>query len=180
MAEQEKTLVDKYVNFMSISKSEQKKLSDCLSLAHILKSNRESFTSPGNFREIKGNHLIPRANYAINQIGQFFDDNNTIRSLRNYAVTTNILLDSIYSNLAKKQNEKNRYIHQKLDAYLSENQKKLSLSQKSVLMINSLLSVTSTLVGMRSELYVDDVIGSIQSDFVGDPSKFWEKDFINS
>ncbi|MCJ7552442.1 MAG: aldo/keto reductase, partial [Ignavibacteriaceae bacterium] len=180
LAEQEKTLVDKYVNFMSISKSEQKKISTCLSLAHILKSNRESFTSPGNFREIKGNHLIPRANYAINQIGQFFDDNNTVRALRNYAVTTNILLDSIYSNLAKKQNEKNRYIHQKLDAYLSENQKKLSLSQKSVLMINSLLSVTSTLVGMRSELYVDDVIGSIKSDFVGDPSKFWEKDFINS
>ena len=180
LGKQEKTLLNKYVNFMNISKSEQNKLSDCLTLAHILKSNRESFTSPGNFREIKINHLIPRANYAMNQIGQFFDDDNAVRSLRNYAVTTNILLESIYSNLAKKQNEKNRHIHQKLEKYLSENQKNLSLSQKSVLMINSLPAVTSTLVGMRNELYVDDVIGSIQSDFIGDPSKFWGKDFINS
>lgn len=179
LSEQEKTLLKKYVNFMSTSKSEQNKLSDCLSLAHILKSNRESFTSPGNFREIKGNHLIPRANYAIKQIGQFFDDDDAKRYLRNYAVTTNILLDSIYSNLAKKQNKKNRQIHQKLDAYLSENQRNLSLSQKSVLMINSLPAVTSTLFGMRNKLYVNDVLGSIQSDFIGDPSKFWEKDFIN-
>lgn len=179
LSKQETTLIDKYVNYMNIPKQEQKKLTDYLSLAQILKSNKDNFTTPGNFKEVKGYHLIPRANYAINQLGKNFDDDNAIRSFRNYAVTVNILMDSVYSNLAKKQNEKNRHIHQKLDEYLNEDQKKLTLSQKSILMINSLNSITSTLVGMRSVDYVDDVLISIKSDFIEDTQQFWEKDFKN-
>lgn len=180
LSRQEKSIIEKYVNFINISPSERKNLIECLSLAEILKSNRKNFTNPGNFKEMKGYYFIPRANYAINLLGKHFDDDNTVRYLRNYAVTVNILLNSIQSSVAKKQNEKNRHIHQKLDAYLSEEQKKLTLSQKSVLMINSLQSVTSTLVGMRSEEYVDDVIGSIMSDLMENPLKFWEKDFTNN
>lgn len=177
LSKQEKILVEKYVNFINISPSERKNLIDCLSLAEILKSNRKNFTNPGNFKEIKGYYLIPRANYAINLLGRYFDDENTARSLKNYAVTVNILLDSIQSLLAKKQNEKNSHIHQKLDVFLNNEQRKLSLSQKSVLMINSLKSVTSTLIGMRNENYVDDVIESIKSDFIENSKEFWGKDF---
>ncbi|MFO7524694.1 MAG: aldo/keto reductase [Ignavibacteriaceae bacterium] len=179
LSKQEATLIDKYVNYMNIPKQEQKKLTDCLSLAQILKSNKDNFTTPGNFKEVKGYHLIPRANYAINQLGKNFEDENAVRSLRNYAVTTNILLDSIQSILAKKQNEKNKHIHQKLEKYLNDTQKNLTLSQKSILMINSLKSVTSTLAGMRSVEYVDDVLISIKSDFVEEVQQFWEKDFKN-
>lgn len=180
LSNQEKNLVEKYVNFINISPSAGKNLIDCLSLAEILKSNRQNFTNPGNFKEVKNYQLIPRANYAINQLGKHFDDEKAVRTLRNYAVTVNILLDSIYSSLAKRQNEKNTHVHQKLDAYLNNDQKKLTLSQKSVIMINSLQSVTSTLVGMRSEEYVNDIIGSIQSDYVENPGKFWGNDFIKS
>jgi len=180
LSQQEKNLIEKYVNFISVSPSDRKQLIDCLSLAEILKSNRKNFSNPGNFKEVKGYHLIPRANYAINLLGKHFDDDNTVRYLRNYAVTVNILLDSIQSSIAKKQNEKNRNIHQKIDIHLSDEQKKLALSQKAVLMINSLTGVTATLVGMRSEEYVNDVIGSIMSDSVENPVKFWEKDFTIS
>ena len=122
--------------------------------------------------------MIPRANYAINLLGKYFDDEKAIRALRNYAVTVNILLDSIQSLLAKKQNEKNRHIHKKIDVFLNESQRNLTLSQKSVLMINSLNSVSSALVGMRNEFYVDDVIRSIKSDFVENSQKFWETEFF--
>lgn len=180
LAKQEKNLIDKYVEFINISPSDRKNLADSLSLAQILKTNRQNFTNPGNFKDVKGYHLIPRANFAINQLGRHFDDEKAVRALRNYAVTVNILLDSIYSSLAKKQNEKNRHIHKKLDTYLNDDQKKLTLSQKSILMINSLQSVSSSLVGMRNENYVNDVIGSIQSDYAANPVIFWEKDFVNS
>ena len=180
LSKQEKILLEKYVNFINVSSSERRNLVECLSIAQVIRANRQNFTSPGNFKDVKLYHLIPRANFAINLLGKHFDDEKAVRTLRNYAVTVNILLDSIYSSLAKKQNEKNRHIHQKLDAYLYNEQKKLTLSQKSVLMINSLPGVTSTLVGMRSEEYLNDVIGSIQSDYIENPMKFWEKDFINS
>ena len=179
LAKQEKNLIDRYVSSIGITLSEKKNLVEYLSLSEILKSNRHNFTSAGNFKEVKIYHLIPRANYAINLLGKYFDDENAVRSLRNYAVTVNILLDSIQSSLANKQNEKNRHIHQKLNSYLKDEQKKLSLSQKSVLMINSLRSITTTLVGMRNEEYVNDVYGSMQADFIENPANFWEKDFIN-
>ncbi|MBS4034852.1 MAG: aldo/keto reductase [Ignavibacterium sp.] len=178
LSKQEENLINKYANFINVTTSERKNLIDCLSLAQILKVNRHSFTSAGNFKEVKIYHLIPRANFAINILGKYFDDENAVRSLRNYAVTVNILLDSIQSSLANKQNEKNRHIHQKLDAYLKDEQKKLSLSQKSVLMLNSLYGVSSTLVGMRNDSYVDDIIGSIKSGFIENPSEFWGKEFI--
>jgi aryl-alcohol dehydrogenase-like predicted oxidoreductase len=179
LSQQEKILIDKYVSYLNISKLERKKLTDCLSMAQILKSERKNFTNPVNFKDIKGYHLIPRANYAINQLGRNFDDDKAVRALRNYAVTINVLLDSIYSSLAKKQNEKNKYIHRKLDVFLNQGHKRLTLSQKSILMINSLSSVSSTLIGMRNENYVEDVIGSIMSDLIGNAAKFWENDFIN-
>lgn len=178
LSKQEKNLVEKYASFISITPAERKNLIDCLSLAEILESNRQNFTTPGNFKEVKGYHLIPRANYAINLLGKYFDDEKAIRALRNYAVTVNILLDSIQSLLAKKQNEKNRHIHKKIDVFLNESQRNLTLSQKSVLMINSLNSVSSALVGMRNEFYVDDVIRSIKSDFVENSQKFWETEFF--
>jgi len=180
LSKQEKILIEKYVSFINVSSSERKNLVESLSLARVIRANRQNFTSPGNFKDVKLYHLIPRANFAINLLGKHFDEDNIVRSLRNYAVTVNILLDSIQSSLAKKQNEKNRHIHQKLDAYLYNEQKKLTLSQKSVLMINSLSGVTSTLVGMRNEEYVNDVYGSMHSDFIENPVNFWEKDFTNS
>ncbi len=179
LSKQEKSLIEKYAGFMSITPSERKNLIDCLSLAEILKSNRKNFTSSGNFREIKTYHLIPMSNYAINLLGKYFDDETAARALRNYAVTVNILLDSIQSSLAKKQNEKNRHIHAKLDMFLNDTQRKLTLSQKVFLMINSLKEVSSALVGMRTEDYVDDVLGSIKADFIENPHKFWQEDFVS-
>src|SRR5690606_28261599 len=153
------------------------KLIEYLSLGKILKKNISSFSNPGNFKEVKGYHLIPRANYAINSLGKQFSDENAVHSLRNYAVTINILMESIYSSLASKQNAKNSHIHKKLDTFLNEDQRKLTLSQKVVLMINSLENVTATLVGMRTTEYVDDIIGSIYADYISEPVSFWNSDF---
>lgn len=179
LSKQEKILIEKYVSFINVSSSERKNLVESLSLARVIRANRQNFTCPGNFKEIKIYHLIPGANYAINLIGKYFDDENAVRSLRNYAVTVNVLLESIQSSLAKKQNEKNRHIHQKLDVYLNDEKKILTLSQKSLLMLNSLNGVSSTLVGMRGENYVDDVVEAIRSDFIEKSSEFWKKSFIN-
>lgn len=176
---QEKILVDKYVSYIGLSASEKKNVIDCLSLSSILKNNYNKFDSPSNFQEIKVNYLVPQANFAINEIGRNFpDDANVTRSLRNYAVTTNIILDSIFSDLGRKKNEENEVFHQILDKHLNIEQKKLSLSQKSILLINSVPQVTSTLVGMRSIEYVEDVLKSIKSEYLPDANTFWHNNSL--
>ncbi len=164
---QESNLIEKYINYMGLSASEKKNVNDCISLSAILKSNYRRFDSPGNFNEIKSTYLIPRANFVINEIGKSYpNDENVVRALRNFAVTTNILLDSIFSILAKNKNLDNEIFHKAIDKFANSEQQKLSLSQKTILLINSVPEVTSTLVGMKSPNYVDDVQKSIKSEFI--------------
>jgi hypothetical protein len=162
---QESNLIEKYINYMGLSASEKKNVTDCISLSAILKSNYRKFDSPGNFNEIKSTYLIPHANFAINEIGKSYpNDENVVRALRNFAVTTNILLDSIFSILAKKKNLDNEIFHKAIDKFANNEQQKLSLSQKAILLINSVPEVTTTLVGMKSPNYFDDVQKSIKSE----------------
>lgn len=174
LEKQESLLIEKYVNYIGLSASEKKNVVDCLSLSKILKTNYDKFDSPGDFKEIRLNYFIPRANFAINEINKHYtDDVNVTRALRNYAVTTNILLSSIFSDLAKKKNKENEIFHQSIDNFLNNEQRKLSLAQKSILLINSISQVSATLVGMRSTEYLDDVLLSIKSGYVTDAGDFW-------
>ncbi len=174
LSKQESNLIDKYINYIGLSSSEKQNVIDCISVSSILKSNYKKFDNPGNFNEIKTNYLIPRANFAINEIGKnYSEDENVVRALRNYAVTTNILLDSIFSNLAKEKNLENENFHSAIDKFVNSEQQKLSLSQKAILLINSVPQVTSTLVGMKSVNYVEDVLKSIKSEFIENYKEFW-------
>ena len=171
---QEKYLIEKYVNYIEASTSEKQNVIDCISIAEKLKSNYRKFKNVSEFREIKQSYLIPRANFAVSEIGKNYpNDEGVVRSLRNYAVTVNILLDSILSNLAKIKNLENENFHKAIDRFANSEQQKLSLSQKAILLINSVPQVSSTLVGMRNENYVEDVQKCIKSEFIKKYADFW-------
>ena len=177
---QENILIEKFINYIGLSASEKKNLVDCISVSQILKTNYKKFDDPGRFNEIKGTYLIPRANFAINEIGKSYpNDENIVRVLRNFAVTTNILLDSIFSNLAKKKNSENLAIHKAIDKFANNEQQKLSLSQKAILLINSVPQVSCTLVGMKSVNYVEDVKNSIKNDYFKNYADYWHNNSIN-
>lgn len=174
LSKQESNLIEKYINYMGLSVSEKKNVIECISLSTILKSNYRKFENPGNFNDIKSTYFIPRANFAINEIGKNYpDDQNVVRALRNFAVTTNILLDSIFSSLAKNKNIENKSFHSAIDKFTNSEQQKLSLSQKAILLINSVPQVSATLVGMKNVKYVDDVQKSIKSEFIKKYADLW-------
>lgn len=176
LSKQEFNLIEKYINYMGLSASEKKNITDCISLSAILKSNYRKFDNPGNFSEIKSTYLIPRANFAINEIGKSYpEDEYVVRALRNYAVTTNILMDSIFSNLAKNKNLENEKFHSAINKFANSEQQKLSLSQKAILLINSVPQVSSTLVGMKNINYVVDVEKSIKSESIKKYADFWHE-----
>jgi hypothetical protein len=140
----------------------------------ILKTNYDKFESPNQFKDMKGMYLIPRANFAINEIGKYFGQGkHIVNRLNNYALTINIALDSVESDLARHWNEKNKRLHNELDEYLYEAESKLKLSQKSLLFLNSLPEISSTLVGMRKLNYVKDVIDSMKVQTDKNLEKYW-------
>ena len=172
--ELEKKLIDNYVNRMNKSFSEKKSLLECLSLGKMLESNYDKFESPNQFKDIKGYYLIPRANFVIREIGKYFEDNDSLADqLNNFAVTVNITLDSIESDLARQWNENNMQLHDELNKYFHDEQRGYSLSQKAIALVNSLSEVTSTLVGMRKIEYVKDVLGSMKFQSYDKLREYW-------
>jgi aryl-alcohol dehydrogenase-like predicted oxidoreductase len=175
--EQEKFIAGEFVDNIDFSSSEKRNLYDCLSLAKIIKSTYQSFNSPSHFEEIKNYYLIPRVNYALSLlVGHGMTNEALISIIKKYAFAVNSLLDSIYGYLAQKYNEGNKELHAKLNNYLNEAQKKLTLSQKSVLMINSIPEVCSTMVGMRKVEFVKDMLAGMNSDYVSNVYDFWLSD----
>jgi aryl-alcohol dehydrogenase-like predicted oxidoreductase len=170
----EEELIDKYVNKMNKDFSEKKNLLECLSLGKLLEENYNKLESPNQFIDMKGYYLIPRANFAISEIGNFFEEEDSlIDLLKNFAVAVNITLDSIQSDLARQWNENNKQLHSELNEYLNDEQRNFSLSQKAIAFINSLNEVSSTLVGMRKIEYVNDVLGSMRFQSNEALKKYW-------
>ncbi len=139
--------------------SVKSEIRDCLTSGKIIIENIVKLDGISQFREIRGQYLIPRANYAIQNLSVFYRGNKEIISaLNNYVVHLNILLDSCESVFAKRANQENYFLHEEFNIFLSEENYSLPLSQKSILLINSLDEVSSTLVGMRKTSYVEDIL----------------------
>lgn len=83
-------------------------------------------------------------------------------------------MDSIMSDLARIWNKKNLDLHIKLDIFIEPDQQKLFLSQKVILIINSLSEVSCTLVGMRGQIYAKDVLERVNSKYIERKYEFWK------
>ncbi|MCU7495484.1 MAG: aldo/keto reductase [Ignavibacteria bacterium] len=174
MKKQEETIKNSYVTDLTIEAKDKQAILESMSLATVLQNTFEKFESANQFIEIKKQFFIPRANYAINEIYKHYDEEeDVISKLNYYATTVNIVLDSMESVFAKESNNRNLKVHKMIEPYLNGGTDGLSLSQKAILMINSLPGVTSTLVGMRNRRYVDDVIGSIETAYIPRVRNFW-------
>jgi len=176
LTEIEKGLIEDFVEKIDIEKVDKNNLLECLSIGKLLENNYDKFESPNQFKDMKGMYLIPRANFAISEVGKYFGKGkHVVRRLNHYALTVNITLDSVESDLARHWNEMNKKLHNELDKHLNDRERKLKLSQKAILFINSLNEISSTLVGMRKINYVKDVIAymKIQSD--KNLQSYWEQ-----
>jgi hypothetical protein len=71
--------------------------------------------------------------------------------------------------------ERSQAIHRVLDTILPDEYEPLSLSQKAVLMIRSIPGVSSVLVGMRTDEYVEDTIYGLQAKEIPAAESIWDK-----
>lgn len=175
LKKQEDSIKSEYVTELGIKKEEKENIIESMSLASVLQNTFDKFESANQFIEIKKQFFVPRANFAINEIYKHYESQEDVISKLNfYATTVNIVLDSMESIFARESNNRNRKYHKLLLPYLNGGTSELSLSQKAILMINSLPQVSCTLVGMRSIRYVDDVIGSIETAYSSKAGEFWK------
>jgi len=167
----EKKFIDNYIS--NFSESEQKELKNYFSLSEFLKENYNKFNNITHFKDARNSYFIPKINIALTAIYQKNKDELISKELNEYSNYLLAVLDSIENLYAKQHNHSNAKIHEQVDNYLEDDQRNASLSQKSILLVNSLREVSCSLIGMRKIEYVDEVIESIDLDYSIDTYKFW-------
>lgn len=157
-----------YLEILELTKENKEAVNYFLKAGQLLKENWKSFGSIESFNDIKKQFLIPRVNFALstlitspNLTDEMKDKLDKIARQINKLMS---ILDSLYGLLSKISSKD---LHVKLNTAVDTSEtdsfKELSLSQKAILFINSLKEVSSTLVGMRQQKYVDDVTGALSA-----------------
>lgn len=162
---------------VGLTQENKEAVSYFLKAGQLLKENWKNFGSIESFNDVKKQFLIPRVNYALTALVSSPNTTDEMKDkLDKIAKQINKLMgvmDSLYGMLA---NIRSKDIHEAIGkAIESEEFNKLSLSQKAILMINSLDAISCTLVGMRHEKYVDDVIMALEQPRLNDAAALWEK-----
>jgi hypothetical protein len=171
------TMEDEFLNEDLPKLALEEKVSEAvnafLKAGKMFKEYWKNFKGIENFNDVQKQFLIPRLNYAFSVIVKSEGVTDEMKTkLDRIAQQINKLLRMIGSVYGLKANQRSKRIHEKLDELISDKEfKKLSLSQKCLLLIDSLNGVSCTLVGMRQNKYVDDVISGLQCNKINGAEK---------
>lgn len=169
----EEEFLKEYLDVLELGDKNREAVNYFLKAGHLLKENWKNFGTIESFNDIKKQYLIPRINFALTAMVSSPNLTDEMKErLDKIARQVNKLagiMDSIYGMMA---NENNKSLHLKLNGLVEPDEvpgfNNLSLSQKAILLINSLREVSCTLVGMRQQKYVDDVLGALNSGVIID------------
>jgi len=164
----EDDFLKEYLDVLKLSEENHEAVKYFLKAGELLKRNWKNFGSIESFNDVKKQFLIPRVNYAISTMISSDNLTNPMREkLDAIAQQVNKLMSIIETIYGLIANMRSKEIHEKLNGLIDDSKnidfKSLHLSQKAILLINSIGNVSCTLVGMRQKKYVGDVIGSLRS-----------------
>ncbi|HET9137054.1 MAG TPA: aldo/keto reductase [Candidatus Kapabacteria bacterium] len=147
-----------------------------LSIGEWLDNNRWSaFTSFEEWRDLLYSVLRPRLQYVFDLLRNTAAENREIFiTLQEYAESVDEIVEHITNYYLTKSNERATFLHKKLAPILPAEDEGLSLSQKAILLLRSIDGVSSVLVGMRSEEYVDDTLYGLQAEKLNAVQEKWE------
>ncbi len=128
------------------------------------------------WRDLLYTVIKPRIQYAFDLLQESMKGNREVfTQLQDYAESIDVVMEHITNFYTTKASERSTAIHIALDAILPNDENNLSLSQKAILMLRSIRGVSSVLVGMRSDEYVDDVIYGLQAKKLEEAEYLWKR-----
>lgn len=172
----EDEFLKEYLDILNLTEKNKEAVTYFLKAGKLLKENWKNFGTIESFNDIKKQYLIPRINFALTTLVTSPNLTDEMKEkLDKIARQVNKLvgiMDSIYGLMA---NVNQKELHLQLNTLVEPGEadkfKELSLSQKAILFINSLKEVSCTLVGMRQQKYVDDVLEALDQGVLTDASK---------
>lgn len=128
------------------------------------------------WRDLLFTVLKPRIQYVFDLLRPLAKEDKVIfKFLEEYAEAMDEVIEHITNFYTTKAAQTSNAIHDTVDEVLPSEYHELSLSQKAVLALRSVEGVSSVLVGMRSEEYVDDVVFGLHAKALDDAPGFWKR-----
>lgn len=163
----EEDFLKNYLEVLKLSEQNRDAVNYFLKAGYLLKENWKSFGSIESFNDIKKQFLIPRVNFAFTVMLKSPNLTSEMKSrLDGIARQINKLMNIIETIYGILANGRSREIHTKLNSMAAQNGTEsfngLSLSQKEILILNSIEGISCTLVGMRQVGYVENVLESLK------------------
>jgi len=147
-----------------------------LTVGESLEGKWDKLASFEEWRDLLYTVIKPRLQYAFDLLRDTAKtDKELFQALADYAESIDVVMEHATNFYTTKASERSLAIHQKLDEILPAEYQNLSLSQQAILMLRSVTGVSSVLVGMRSDEYVEDVMYGLAAKRVGDAEERWER-----
>ena len=176
LALQENEFKDEMLEKIDIAEQSADAVKSLLALGKWLEGQWMNFNSFEEWKDISTTILAPRVQYVFDILRPVAKENQPVfEFLSTYAESADEVMEHINNYYSAQANERAAKIHTAIDALIPGDYKELSLSQKAVLLIRSIEGVSSVLVGMRTEEYVDDVVYGLQAKPIEDVEKVWQR-----
>lgn len=167
-------LKEKFPKFL-IPPEDVKVIKSLFTFAENVKDNTLTFGSYEHLTDMIENYFSPRVNYLMDYFENKISDDFTLKSFDKY-ITEVLRLFSYLSNFYRTFAEKrSKLVHTIINDYCDAKFHKLSLSQKAILLVNSIDGVDCVLVGARQEKYVEDVLKIMNYDRIENAQEIMEK-----
>ena len=174
---QEEDLSGRLLRELELSAEDRDAVEQFLTLGRNLdEGNWREFASTEEWLEISEKIIAPRIQYAFNILRPIAQQvPGVFTFLTNYAESIDEAFEHLTNYYGNRGHLRAMKMHQALDSLIGPDYSGLSLSQKAVLLIRSLPQVSSVLVGMRSEEYVEDVVYGLQAAAVPNATEIWQR-----
>ncbi|MDP4230926.1 MAG: aldo/keto reductase [Bacteroidota bacterium] len=147
-----------------------------LSVGEWLDGKWQHLPSFEEWRDLLYTVIKPRMQYAFDLLqGIALSDPGVFKQLQDYAESIDETMEHITNYYLTMAHERSLAIHKVVDEVLPAEDHEISLSQKAILMLRSIEGVSSVLVGMRSDEYVEDVIFGLQARKLENAEVAWKR-----
>jgi hypothetical protein len=172
----EEDFLKEHLEGLQVSDRNKEAINYFLKAGQLLRENWKNFGSIESFNDVKKQFLIPRVNYAFSVMaGSPNITDESKESLDRIAKQINKLIGIIETIYGVQANMRSKDLHVRLNKVVEPGEankfSSLTLSQKAILLINSIDEVSCTLVGMRQKKYADDVIGCLRAKTIVNAAK---------
>ena len=134
----------------------------------ILTDRWNKFSGIEHWNMVRDNYFTPRFEQIVH--GHEVKDKEPDKYIKSF----NNMMEKISDYYITKAIEKSDKIHEQLNRFLPDSIKHATLSGKAIWMLRSMPGISSVLVGMRTEHYVDDVIKSLKIPAYKDGYELWD------